>query len=166
MTEQNQGPVDLYVAAYADPDAAQADWDAIKELAKQDVIEVDALVLVSRDLDGKIDVKDNFHVVGVAAGLGAAGGLIIGLIFPPAFLASAVVGGAIGAGAGGLLDHQQKKEIKADVARDMPPGSSAIVAVFEETWIEEIDKALAKAEKIDKHKVDRKSVDEVTAAAT
>ena len=43
----------------------------------------------------------------------------------------------------------------------MPPGSSAIVAVFEETWIEEIDKALAKAEKVDKHKVDRKSVDEV-----
>ena len=74
MSEQSQGPIDLYVAAYADPDAAQADWDAIKELARQDVIEVDAATSVSRDMDGKIDVKDNFHVVGVAAGLGRPAG--------------------------------------------------------------------------------------------
>ena len=70
MTDQSQAPVDLYIAAYADPNAAQADWDAIKELAKDDVITVEALVLVSRDMDGKIDVKDNFHVVGVAAASG------------------------------------------------------------------------------------------------
>ena len=159
MSDQSQVPVDLYVAAYADPDAAQADWDAIKELAKQDVIEVDALVLVSRDLDGKIDVKDNFHVVGVAAGLGAAGGLIIGLIFPPAFLASAVVGAGLGAGTGGLVDHYIKKEIKADVEHDMPPGSSAILAVFEERWVAKIERALAKAQKVTRHKVDKASVE-------
>ncbi len=163
-----EAPLDLYIAVYGDEDAAQYDWDAIKALAKDDVITVLGLVLISRDddEDAKIHIKDNGHEVGALATVGAVGGAVIGLIFPPAFLASAVVGGAIGAGAGGLLDHHQKKEIKADVEQDMPPGSSAIVAVFEETWIEEIDKALAKAEKVDKHKVDRKSVDEVTAAAT
>jgi len=163
-----EAPLDLYIAVYADSGAAQEDWDAIKALASDDVITVLGLVLISRDddEDAKIHIKDNGHEVGALAAVGAVGGAVIGLIFPPAFLASAVVGGAIGAGAGGLLDHQQKKEIKADVARDMPPGSSAIVAVFEETWIEEIDKALAKAEKVDKHKVDRKSVDDVTAATT
>ena len=165
MSDQSQVPVDLYVAAYADPDAAQADWDAIKELAKQDVIEVDALVLVSRDLDGKIDVKDNFHVVGVAAGLGAAGGLIIGLIFPPAFLASGVVGAGLGAGVGGLVSHASKKDIKEQVAASLPPGSSGIVVLFEDRWIAEVEKATAKADNVVKHEVDKDSAEAAKKAA-
>ena len=48
---QNDAPLDLYVAAYGDPDAAQQDWDGLKELAKDKVISVDALILVSRDDD-------------------------------------------------------------------------------------------------------------------
>ncbi len=153
-------PVDLYLAAYSDPDAAQADWDTIKALSSERVITPIALVLISRDEgeDGKIHIKDNAHEVGVGATVGAVGGALIGLIFPPAFLASAVVGAGLGAGAGELLDHHQKKLIKADVERDMPPGSSAILCVFEETWVAQVEKALEKAEKIDKHKVDKDSV--------
>ena len=113
---QTDVPIDLYIAAYADPHAAQADWDDIKALARDDVITVDALVLVSRDAhDGKVHVKDNAHDVGKGAALGAVGGLLVGLIFPPSLLASAVVGGGVGAGAGAILDHEQKKAIKADV---------------------------------------------------
>jgi len=42
---QTDVPIDLYIAAYADPHAAQADWDDLKALARDDVIKVDALVL-------------------------------------------------------------------------------------------------------------------------
>src|SRR5262245_35178370 len=84
-------PIDLYIAAYDDPAAAQQDWDAIKGLVKEKLITVDGLVLVSRGEDGKIEVKDDASDVGVGAVLGAVGGAIIGLIFPPAFLASALV---------------------------------------------------------------------------
>ena len=132
MGSDSDAPVFLYIAAYADPDAAQADWDDIKELAKDDTITVDGLVLVSRDADGKVHEKDNAHTVGVGTAIGAAGGLLIGLIFPPAFLASGAVGAGIGAGIGGLVSHSEKKEIKAEVANDVPPGSSAIVVLFEQ----------------------------------
>ncbi len=108
-------PIDLYIAAYSDTDAAQGDWDGLKQLARERVITLDAMVLVRRDADGKIHVEDNGHEVGVGATLGVVGGAIIGLIFPPSLLASAVVGGGIGAGAGALLDHHLKSEIKADV---------------------------------------------------
>jgi uncharacterized membrane protein len=168
MTDQSEVPVDLYIAAYNDPDAAQEDWDAIKQLAKDDVITVDALVLVTRDADGKIDVKDNFHTVGVTAGLGAAGGLLIGLIFPPAFLASGVVGAGIGAGVGGLLSHHHRKDIKQEVADSLPNNSSGIVALFDERWIAEVEQATAKADKVSKHEVDKDSAEEAkkaTAAA-
>jgi uncharacterized membrane protein len=165
MAEARDVPVDLYIAAYSDPDAAQTDWDAIKELARERVITVDALLLVSRDLDGKIHVKDNAHDVGVGTVLGAAGGLLIGLVFPPAFLASGVVGGALGAGVGGLVSHHEKKEIKSEVEDSLPPGSSGIVALFEETWVADVDKALAKADEVSKHEIDKESVDEAKAAA-
>jgi hypothetical protein len=54
-------PVTLYIATYADPGAAQDDWDGIKQLARDEVIAVDGLVLVSRDAGGKIEVKDDAH---------------------------------------------------------------------------------------------------------
>ena len=88
-------PMDLYIATYSDPDAAQQDWDDIKQLARDDVITVDGLVLVSRDADGKIDVKDNAHDVGKGAALGAVGGAVIGLIFPRRSSHQAVVGAGI-----------------------------------------------------------------------
>src|SRR4051794_37466414 len=141
--DEYAAPLDLYVAAYADPGAAQADWDTIKSLARDKMIRVDGLVLVSRDEDGKIHVKDSAHEVGVGSALGAVGGAIIGLIFPPALLASAAVGAGVGAGAGALVDRRHKKEIKADVEDILPPGSSGIVAVFEERWIADIQNALA-----------------------
>jgi uncharacterized membrane protein len=159
-------PVDLYIATYSDPGAAQQDWDDIKQLARDDVITVDGLVLVSRNADGKIEVKDSAHDVGKGAALGAVGGAIIGLIFPPAFLASAAVGAGIGAGAGAILDHHQKNEIKADVEEVLPPGSSGIVALFEERWVEHVEKALMKADKVSKHEVDSESAEDVKATAT
>ena len=166
MTQSNDTPVDLYVAAYDDANAAQADWNAIKQLADNKVIQVDGLVLVSRDADGKIHEKDNAHVVGGSAILGAAGGLLVGLIFPPALLASGAVGAGIGAGIGGLVSHSEKKEIKEEVADDLPPNSSGIIALFENQWAAQIETALEDADNLSKHDVDRGSVDKAKEATT
>ena len=165
MTTESDAPVDLYIAAYADPDAAQADWDDLKELEKNKVIKIDGLVLVSRATDGKIDVKDNAHTVGHGTAWGVAGGLLVGLIFPPALLASGIVGGAIGAGIGGLVSHSEKNDIKAEVADDVPPGSSGIVVLFEERFAGDVRNALPKADKVSKHEVDKQSVEQAKAAA-
>lgn len=162
----SDAPVDLYIATYSDPGAAQEDWDGIKQLARDGVIMVDGLVLVSRDADGKMTVKDNAHDVGKGAALGAVGGAIIGLIFPPAFLASALVGGGIGAGLGKILDRHRNKEIKEDVEEVMPPGSSGIVALFEERWVASVDAALKKASKVTKREVDSESAKEVEKEAS
>jgi uncharacterized membrane protein len=166
MASDTDAPVDLYIAAYADPDAARGDWDAIKQLAEDDVIKVDGLVLVSRRSDGKIHVDDDFHEARKGAGWGAVGGAVVGLIFPPALLASAAVGAGIGAGAGALLSHGEKAAIKADVEEDLPLNSSGIVAIFEEQWEDDIDKALSNASKVTTEKVDKDSANQVEAAAT
>ena len=103
--------------------------------------------------------------MGKGAVLGAVGGAVIGLIFPPAVLASAAVGAGIGAGTGSILDHKHKNEIKADVEDVLPPGSSDIVALFEERWVDDVDKALAKADKVSRHEVDPESAEDVKAKA-
>ena len=166
MASSTDAPVELYIAAYDDPDAARGDWDAIKQLAHDDLIEVDWLVLVSRRDDGKIHVDDDFHDTAKGAGWGAVGGAVIGLIFPPALLASAAVGAGIGAGAGALVSHADKEAIRADVEDTLPPNSSGIVALFEEEWVENVEKALSKASNVTKEEVDSDSANEVKAAAT
>ena len=166
MASTSDAPVDLYIAAYDDPDAARGDWDTIKELAKDDTIKVDGLILVSRRADGKIHVDDDFHETRKGATWGAVGGAVVGLIFPPALLASAAVGAGIGAGAGALVSHGQKEEIKADVDDTLPINSSGIVAIFEERWEGDIDKALSQASNVTKEKVDSDSANQVKEAAT
>ena len=158
-------PIDLYIAAYADPDAARQDWDALKGLAESDLIKIDGLILVSRRADGKIHVDDDFHETRKGAVWGAVGGAVVGLIFPPSLLVGAVVGAGIGAGAGALVSAGEKAEIKADVEDTLPLNSSGIIAVFEEQWADDIDKALGKASNVTKEKVDRESADKVKAAA-
>jgi len=161
----SDAPVDLYIAAYSDPDAAQEDWDDIKQLVADKVITVDGLILVSRGDDGKIEVKDNASDLGRGTVVGAVGGALVGLIFPPAILASAAVGAGIGAGTGAILDHRHKKEIKADVEDVLPAGSSGIVALFEERWVEDVENSLAKADKVTRKEVDADSAEQVKETA-
>jgi hypothetical protein len=82
---------DLYVAAYGDASVAEEDWNALKQLADDDVLEIEALALVNRDADGKIHVKDTSEETGKGATIGALGGALVGLIFTPSLLATAAI---------------------------------------------------------------------------
>lgn len=144
-------PLDLYIAAYEDPGEAEQDWEQIKQLAKDKVVSVEALVLVSRTDDGKIHIKDNAHGVAAGSAVGAVAGALVGLIFPPALLASAVVGAGLGAGAGAAVKQLEKRQVKADIEHTLPPGSSGIVVLVEERWVGEVEKALANASRIEQH---------------
>ena len=164
MADDN-APVALYIAAYGDEGAAQKDWDALKQMEDDDAIDLDGLMLVARDADGKIDVKDNAGTTKKGTIIGAVAGGVIGLIFPPSLLVGALVGGGIGAGIGGLKSHSDKQDIKEDVEQVLPPNSSGIVALFEVTWEPQVEKALADADKVTKKSVDADSANEVKSSA-
>ena len=157
----SDAPMDLYIAAYSDAAAAQDDWDALDQLQSDGVIKLDGVALVTRDAEGKIDVKDTAHTAAHGAGWGAVGGAVVGLIFPPAVLGAALVGAGVGAGVGGIVSHSDKQEIKEDVEDVMPNNSSGIVALFEEQWADQVEKAMSKADKVSKRDVDSDSADEV-----
>jgi uncharacterized membrane protein len=150
----SDAPLDVYLAYYADADTAQLDYDDLKSLADDDTIKIEAILLASRDADGKIHVKDNDHSGRKGAGWGAAIGLVAGAIFPPSLLAGAVVGGLAGGGIGSLVSAANRSDIKADLEDEMPPDSSAVIAVFDEIWVDQVEKALSRAANVDKQQLD------------
>jgi uncharacterized membrane protein len=159
MTERS---VSLLVAAYGDDSSAAAeDYQTIKGLGDAAVV---AAVIMERDSAGKVEVKEHGGVL-VAGGtaVGAVGGFVVGLFAPPLLLAT-VVGAGIGAGAGALARRHEEKEIGVNAEEWLPPGSSAIVAVVDDLYLDRVDSAVAKANKKISKAVDKGDYDAVVKA--
>ena len=78
---------------------------------------------------------------------------MVGLIFPPSIIASAVVGGGAGGIWGKIRDKGFKDDDLKEIGESLPPGSSAIIAVAEDRMIEQLERGLAGYERIAKHAV-------------
>ena len=160
----NDVPLDLYIAGYNDPTAAKIDFDALKKAQRDGIIMIDGAILVARDADGTMHVTETGdHDVFKGATIGIAGGLVLGLFAPP-LLGAMVVGGLIGGVIGKLAKHHEEKGIEKDLEDVIPPGTSGIVAVFEEVWVAEVERQLAKAERKAVKEADKQTAKELKAA--
>jgi uncharacterized membrane protein len=160
----NDVPLDIYIAGYSDPASAKADFDALKKAQREGLVVIDGAVLVSRDADGTLHVKESGdHDVFKGATIGVAGGLVLGLFAPP-LLGAMVVGGLIGGVVGKLVKHHDEKGIAKDLEETVPPGTSGVVAVFEEIWVAEVERQLAKAEKKAVKEADKETARELKKA--
>ena len=160
----NDVPIDLYIAGYDDPTAAKIDFDALKKAQRDGIVMIDGAILVSRDADGTMHVKETGdHDVFKGATIGIAGGLVLGLFAPP-LLGAMVVGGLIGGVIGKLAKHHQEKGIEKDLEDVVPPGTSGVVAVFEEVWVAEVERQLAKAERKAVKEADKQTTKELKSA--
>ena len=164
MTHEGTSPLTLYVATYHLEDPARDDWDELKKLAKHHPDEVEGLIVINRQPNGKIVTYDNFHASGEAgkgARWGAIGGAVVGLIFPPALLAGALVGAGVGMGVGALVEAGDRAQIKADVEDALPLGSFGIVALLDSPRDDEVDNVFSRAAQVATYKVDRDSASAV-----
>jgi uncharacterized membrane protein len=91
---------------------------------------------------------------------GAVGGAVIGLIFPPAILASVLTIGVAGAALGKMGNTMTRAAVEADLSGVITPGTSGIVALVE---IGAVDAAMA--ELPNARVVKSAPVDDATAAA-
>jgi uncharacterized membrane protein len=160
----NDVPLDLYIAGYSDAAAAREDFDALKKAQRRGIVFIDGMVLVSRDADGTLRVKESGdHDVFKGSVIGVAGGFVVGLFAPP-LLGAMVVGGVVGGVIGKAVKHHDEKGIAKDVDDVVPPGTSGIVAVFEEIWVQEVERQLAKAEKRAVKEADKETARELKQA--
>lgn len=144
MTDAN---LMLVAASYADADSAQSDFEALKAAQSTDDFAVVEAVVLTRADDGAVKVAA--HNTGMVAGsavAGSVGGLVVGLFAPPLLLAGAL-GAGVGAGIGALVKRHEEKKMGVELEEFMPAGTSAVVAVVDDTYTDRVDSALGHAAK-------------------
>lgn len=121
---------DLIAIGYDDETTAAAAGEAARQLAKDLIIQADAIAVIRRDSEGKYHVTTTHHPVGAGATWGMFWGLLFGLLF---FIP--VFGMALGAGFGALMGKVTKagisKEFQDQVREMVKPGTSALFLVVE-----------------------------------
>jgi uncharacterized membrane protein len=133
---------DLIAIGYPDTTTALQAEEEVQRLAKDLVIQPDAVAAIIRDQDGKIKTITNMHAVGAGATWGMFWGFLFGILFFVPFF-----GMAIGAGMGALMGKVTKSGIDKqfqDQVRDMlKPGTSALFMVVEQMTADKALEALS-----------------------
>jgi uncharacterized membrane protein len=140
-------PIDVIVAAFEDEKGADAALKELKEAQKQGIIKVKDAALLHKDASSKLHVRETGDMTGAkGAVLGGVGGAVVGLITGPVGWA-AIGGAAIGGLVAKLRDSGFKNERLERWGENLAPGSSAIVAVIEHTWVKDVEKLLQETAK-------------------
>jgi uncharacterized membrane protein len=159
----------VLAAAYDDVQAAEADYEAVKDLYKVAGVghDFDASV-ISRDVDGKSHVIRK-HEESTRHGL--KWGLAIGAfaaIFPAIGLAGGLAAGAgIGAAAGHLKGGMKDSDLKR-IADTLESGQAGLIVVYATNMQDQIDGAIHAEEKFvsDAMDLDRATLDKQIKADT
>lgn len=136
--------VQLLVWSFDNTAAADEALKELKQLVDGKEIEILNAAVLTKDADGKTQLKETQDVSGGRGALfGAIAGGVIGLLGGPV---GAVVGAAAGAATGGvaasLIDMGFNDDDLKTLQASMSPGSSALVAVLENTGVERALEAL------------------------
>ena len=136
---------DLIAIGYPDEATADAAAAEAQRLARDLIIQPDAIAVIVRDKEGGYHVHTNHHAVGAGATWGMFWGFLFGLLF---FIP--VFGMAIGAGMGALMGKMAKTSIDRqfqDQVRDLvKPGTSCLFLMLEKVTP---DKAAVLAHRLD-----------------
>jgi len=143
----SDNPVFLYAAIYDEIADAEADYESVFDLHAAGAIGTFDSAVIRKEADGKVRVTKTEKPTQHGAWTGAAVGALVGIIFPPAVLGSAIVG----AGAGGLTGHLSKGISRGDLkdlGDELEAGTAAVVVIGESKLEEALEKAMKRADKL------------------
>jgi uncharacterized membrane protein len=146
-------PAFLYAAIYDDSVDAEADYEAVFDLHAAGAIGTFDSAVIEKDEDGKVHVHKTEKPTQHGAWTGAGVGALVGIIFPPAIIGSAVVG----AGAGGLIGHLRggvSRDDLKDLGDELEAGSAAVIVIGESKIEEQLEKAVTRSNKLIEKQID------------
>jgi uncharacterized membrane protein len=160
-----------FVGVYSNVGDAVADYETVKDLhTEAGLIDAYDATVIERKEDGKVKiVKKHETPTRVGGVLGGGAGLATGLVialFPAAAIGTGLVaattaGGAIlGAVAGHAAGGMSRKDLK-ELGEQLDEGTAGLIVVAVSDMEAKIDRAMAKAEKIEKKqmKADAKAIE-------
>lgn len=160
------GAYTLLVADFSDTQTAMDAYELLKEAEDGRTVEIEGVLVVKREPDGDIEVqKMTDHSTRRGLGWGVVGGVVLGVLFPPSIIGSALVLGAGGAAVGKAREIHNRKELEEELADAVQPGHSGIIALVSDPGAVQIRKAMEKANAIVEKTVDKVVADDIKAAA-
>ena len=131
----------------------RVDGEAVFDLHAAGAIGTFDSAVIRKEADGKVRVTKTEKPTQHGAWTGAAVGALVGIIFPPAILGSAIVG----AGAGGLTGHLTRGISRGDLkdlGEELEAGSAAVIVRGESKIEEQLEQATKRANKLIEKQID------------
>jgi uncharacterized membrane protein len=135
---------ELQIFVFDTPTGADAMLEALKELQHNDFIELMDAVIVTKDLNNKVEVRQPLEVgPGKGAAFGALTGAVVGMLGGPGgaivgFAAGALTGGVTGAA---LAADLPREDIEALALDELDPGHSALAVYIDDIWVDQVEQA-------------------------
>jgi len=143
----SDNPIQLVVAAFKDETTAKAALKELKKAQKAKLIKIENAAVLRKDEKGKLHIKETGDMGGgKGAAFGGVAGAAIGLLAGPALVVPAAVGALVGGLTAKLRDSGFSDARLKAIGEGLTPGSSAIIAVVEHRWVEQLEDALAEIE--------------------
>lgn len=162
----SDGAYTLFAADFNDTETALEAYAALEKIEDGGSLEIEGVIVVKRNDDGTLDVqKTTDHSTKSGMRWGILGGIALGVFFPPSIIGSAVVLGAGGAAAGKVRERHHRRQLADELATAIAPGHSGILALVTDPNAVEIQRALAKADRIVKSAIDDAAARDLKAAA-
>ena len=136
----------ILVATYPDEAAARDDYQVVKDAHAAGLVGSYDAAVVTKDANGKVHENKDETATRHGAWWGVAAGAAIGVIFPPAVLGAAAVGGVVGGVTGHLSKGMSRSQAK-QLGDFIDPGQAGLVVVGESKVEDAIKNSVTRAEK-------------------
>ena len=165
MADKENKVVFVFIGSYGSVDDALMDYDAVKDLYHNGVIDTYDAAVVEKDADGNVHVHKHEKPTQKGAWAGIGVGAVVGVLFPPAIIPMAAAGGVAGGVIGHVWKGMSRSDMK-DLGETLDAGTAALVVIGKSSLADKIAKATAKAQKTTEKQlnVDAKDFDKQLAA--
>jgi uncharacterized membrane protein len=143
LSKSDKNDYILMAAKYPNQEHAKTILDMLESMHRALTIDLEDAVMITREADGKIKTHETTDVStrkGAKRGLIAGG--ILGVIFPPSLIATALAAGGIGALWGKIKDSGVKNDEIKDLAESLTGDQAAIIVLVSPNPAEATQRAL------------------------
>src|SRR3984957_13377186 len=136
----------IFIGTYPDEAQAKDDYRVGKDLHSAGAGGTYDAAVVTKAANGKVHVNKDEMATRHGAWGGAAAGAVVGILFPPSIIGTALVGAAIGGVGGHLWRGMSRADVK-ELGDIIDAGQAALIIVGERPIESAIEKAQLKADK-------------------
>ena len=123
-----RGDLFIYIGTYPTIDGAEADYEVVRQLHGVGAVGSYDAAIVTKDAERKVHVTKVETAARHGGWGGAVAGALVGLLFPPAILGTALVGAAIGVASGHLWKGISRSDVK-ELGEIIDAGEVALVVI-------------------------------------